>query len=258
MKIYFLGTCSGTEPMPDMNHVSFAIEKEGTLYFFDAGENCSRTAHLMGLDLLSIKTIFISHTHMDHVGGLGNLLWHIRKLTKVKKTNPNNENIDIYIPNLETYEGVWKILKNTEHNFAIDYSMTPNKVADGVIFDDGNLKVTAFHNRHLPKNEVTGEWLSYSYLIECEGKSIVYSGDVFDYSDLDVVIGKYADVLIIETGHNGVDKVYDYTKNKNLGKIYFNHHGREIINNPEQSENKVKEYFNGKAQILRDRTIIEL
>ncbi len=258
MELYFLGTCSGTEPMPDMNHVSFAIKKDEKLYFFDAGENCARTAHLMGLDLLSIKNVFISHTHMDHVGGLATLLWHIRKLTKVKKTNPRFGDINVFIPNLETFDGVWKILKNTEGNFACDYAMQPTKVKDGVIFDDGNLKVTAFHNHHLQQTEDVTDWLSFSYRIECEGKSIVYSGDVFNYTDLDVVIGDYADLLIIETGHNGVDKVYEYTKNKNLGRVCFNHHGREIINNPVQSEQKVKDYFKGKAQILRDRTIIEL
>lgn len=258
MELYFLGTCSGTEPMPDMNHVSFVVAKGEKLYFFDAGENCARTAHLLGLDLLKTKSVFISHTHMDHVGGLAPLMWHIRKLTKVKKVNPYNGDIEVYIPNLETFDGVWKILKNTEANFAIDYKINEKKVVDGVIFSDENIKVTAFHNRHLSKNESTGEWLSYSYLIECDGKKIVYSGDVFDYTDLDVVIGDGADVLIIETGHNGVDKVYEYAKDKNLGKILFNHHGREIINNPEQSQEKVEKYFNGKAQILRDKTVIKL
>ena len=84
MKIYFLGTCAGTEPMPDRKHASVAIECGDAIYWFDAGEGCSYTAHNMGLDLLRVKKIMISHTHMDHVGGLGNLLWNIRKLSSVK------------------------------------------------------------------------------------------------------------------------------------------------------------------------------
>ena len=84
MKLWFFGTCSGTEPLPGRHHVSFALESEGGLYWFDAGEGCSYTAKLAGADLLAVKKIFISHTHMDHVGGLGNLLWNIRKLEWVE------------------------------------------------------------------------------------------------------------------------------------------------------------------------------
>ena len=63
MKITFLGTCSGTEPMPNRKHVSFVIEHAGAVYWFDAGEGCSYTAHLAGIDLLSTRAVFISHTH---------------------------------------------------------------------------------------------------------------------------------------------------------------------------------------------------
>ena len=77
MKIHFLGTCAGTEPIPGRQHMSFVIESNGALYWFDAGEGCSRTAYLNGLDLMGVKAVFISHPHMDHTGGLANLIWTI-------------------------------------------------------------------------------------------------------------------------------------------------------------------------------------
>lgn len=65
MKIHFLGTCSGTDPMPDRNHASWVLEVDDKLYFFDAGECCSRSAHLSGLDVLTMKAVFVSHPHID-------------------------------------------------------------------------------------------------------------------------------------------------------------------------------------------------
>ena len=102
MKIHFLGTCAGTEPMPGRKHASIAVESGKNIYWFDAGEGCSYTAHLLGIDLLKVNKVVISHTHMDHVGGLGNLLWNIRKLVIMRKQLPLHGGIEVYLPNMET------------------------------------------------------------------------------------------------------------------------------------------------------------
>ena len=137
MKLHFLGTCSGTEPMPGRHHTSFALETEGRLYWFDAGEGCSYTAHLMGLDLLAVNKIIISHLHIDHVGGLANLFAVIRKLNVMQKRLPTHGDIDIYIPNMDTWDGVCKILDNSEKSWRTSYTIRANQVVDGVLFDDG-------------------------------------------------------------------------------------------------------------------------
>ena len=87
-KIRFLGTCSGTEPFKNMHHTSFLIEEKGKTYWFDAGENCSRLAFLQGVDMLSVSSIFISHPHIDHIGGLLNLILLIRQQIWKKEGEP--------------------------------------------------------------------------------------------------------------------------------------------------------------------------
>ena len=124
MKIHFLGTCAGTEPMPARKHSSTAIELNDTLYFFDAGEGCSYTAHNMGLDLLKIRAIFISHPHLDHVGGLCNLLWTVRKLRYHYGKKTKFDEIGVYIPTPETFDGVMKILRNSESGYRCDFAVT--------------------------------------------------------------------------------------------------------------------------------------
>ena len=257
MKIHFLGTCAGTEPMPGRKHASVAVESGDCIYWFDAGEGCSYTAHLMGIDLLKVKKVVISHTHMDHVGGLGNLLWNIRKLSNVQKRFPIHGGVEVHIPNMETWEGIMSILRNTENGFKTDYPVMAREIQAGVVFDDGVMKVTAFPNSHLGDVN-SAKCLSFSYLIECEGKRLVYSGDVGKYQDLDEVLKGGCDGLIIETGHFNVDAVCEYVADKKIERLFFSHNGREILYDPEGSREKVKRRIGEHALICEDGMTVEL
>ena len=252
MKLHFLGTCSGTEPMADRRHTAFVVESGQRLYWFDAGEGCSHTAYLKGLDLHAVCRVIISHTHMDHVGGLANLFWNILKLTHVgKKTTPYAGDIELYIPNLETWDGIWKILANTEGGFRAPFSILPTEVRDGLLFDDGVMRVTAFHNHHLRHSE--GEpWRSFTYRIECEGKVVVYSGDIKNYTDLDGAIGDGCDAAIVETGHFGIDDVHEYMSGKQVGHVFFNHNGREVLAGRRAAREKLERCFGNAATLCED------
>ena len=91
MKIHIFGCLSGTEPMPGKHHTAWALEKDDVLYWFDAGSGCGNTAHLMGLDVRKIRRIFISHSHIEHTGGLPHLLSVVRKRIERDPDGPGAE-----------------------------------------------------------------------------------------------------------------------------------------------------------------------
>lgn len=237
MKIHFLGTCSGTEPMPGMHHCSFILTVNDVNYWFDAGESCAYTAFTSGVDVMKTKAIFVSHPHVDHIGGLANLLACIRKMTAFKKTLINNNTLQIYFPDLDVLQAV-KTVCGALNTFTIE----EHRIREGVIFEDENIKVTTIHNDHMGEFEDPEDWRSFSFLVEAEGKRLIFSGDVRSPMELDRLGAEGADLLVMETGHHKPQDVCEYAVSRKLKNLRFNHHGRVILYERPAIERMVAEY----------------
>ena len=255
IKITFLGTCSGTEPEVGRHHCSLVFEINGLYYWFDAGENCSHAAYTSGIDVQRVRAVFISHMHIDHVGGLANLIFTIRKVARTRKVpHINGNSYDIFVPDLEKLAAI-KLIANA-HRPAGGVDIVDHEISDGLLFEDENIRVSALHNDHLREAD-KGEWHSYSYLIESEGKRIVFSGDVHYPHELDPLLEGGCDLLIMETGHHKVADVCEFAKSRGVPKLIFNHHGREILADPAAAEEKARSIFPN-ASIANDLDTVEL
>ena len=240
-KLRFLGTCSGTEPFENMHHTSFLIEEKGRVYWFDAGENCSRLAYLQGVDMLSVNSIFISHPHYDHIGGLFNLLCLIGQQKWRKSGEPIDGDVRVFVPTDALWENMDSLLDMTGKSSATQIDFRPRALSDGLVFENEDIRVSARHNEHMgvPSD---GAWRSYSYLIEVAGRKIVYSGDIARLSELDELIGKGCDMLLCESGHQKVAEILEYAKKKRIPRLRLLHHGREIINDRASAESLCEAY----------------
>jgi ribonuclease BN (tRNA processing enzyme) len=196
-----LGTAGGPVPRADRMQSSNRLVVNATLYLIDAGGGVTHRVVQAGYDYRQVSKVFITHAHSDHMAGLATLL--------VSAWEQQAPAIDIY------GSGVEALVKG-----AIDY-MTPNAeirwtegkkrpmadnfrahdVAPGVIYQDGNVKVTAIENTHFhfqPGDPGYGKYKSYSYRFETPDRVVFFTGDTGP-SDAVVELAKGADLYVTET-----------------------------------------------------------
>ena len=201
-KLFILGT--GTpNPNPERMGSSYLVLANDEPYLFDYGTGVIRRiaafspswgGEYQALEVENLKYAFLTHIHSDHTLGLADLIitpWIMGRSEPLKIFGPKGAKnmhtniIKAYQPDID-----YRIYGTQPQN-STGYEVIFNVLKDKFVYQDENIKVTAFLNDHGDLQE------SYGFLIETTDKKILISGDTAMSKNL-ISYGENLDYLIHE------------------------------------------------------------
>ena len=199
---------SGTpNPNPERGGSAYAVIVDNTPYLVDFGPGAIRSfAALMPawgggmkeMDVTKIEHAFLTHIHSDHTTGLSDLLltpWIMGRENKLNLYGPKGLEkmagslLDAYADDID-YR-----VNGTQPSNGTGYQFNFTELADGVVFQDINLKVEAFKVNHGDFED------AYGFRFTSKDKVIVFSGDTGPSKSLERY-AKDADILVHEVYSN--------------------------------------------------------
>lgn len=203
-----LGTGGGPVIQVERSQPANALLVGEEAYLFDVGEGSVRQLKAAGIPLANVKAVFVSHLHLDHVGGLAALLssrWVVGMRTPVTVIGPHG--IKDMIEGLIESRGPIEIATavgsagsaSFKSTFVVD-EIDPDTKAPKQVFADKAVRVITVQNDHFHDadgSDYSGSARSYSFRIEAPDRSIVYSGDTGPSEAL-TLLAKDADLLVSE------------------------------------------------------------
>jgi len=204
-RLVLLGTGAGPIPRKERSQPANLLVVGGRPYLVDAGNGLARQLAHAGFVPSDVRTIFITHHHVDHnadIGALMSFAW-IEDNKRNDKTVPP---VRFYGPKSTTdlVQAAQTFMGVSERIFRAGVPMAPSAglfeghdiTADGVIYRDDRVVVTAAENSHYAGVAPSANPdKSYSLRFDMADRSVVFCGDTGP-SDALTSLAKGADVLV--------------------------------------------------------------
>lgn len=215
MKITFLGTSHGV-PAADRYCSCTMLETQGSTYFIDAGAPLIDLLLRRGAALESIRALFTTHLHGDHVNGVipfvDLLNWYYTK-----------PRVQIYLTEEQGISLFWQVIELTDGMKLDAERLSFRLVTPGLIYEDENLRVTAIPTRHLAQANRP----SYALLVEAEGKRVLFSGDLSGHlkeADFPAcAMSEPLDLMVLEMAHFTPEQAQPYLEKCTAKKLCVQH-----------------------------------
>ena len=215
MKLYFLGTSHGV-PAGDRFCSCYVLEVGEKLYIFDAGAPVSKLLLEQGKEMKNIKGFFLSHFHGDHADGGVSLLtlcdWYFQEAA-----------FEAWLSDDVTEKAIRVYAEACDDVTFADGRIQLKVIREGCIFDDGAVRVTAVPVGHI----VRPDKRSWAFLVEAEGKKILYTGDLsYGLKKADfpqVALEEKMDLILSEGAHFPVEALETYMEKVDTGYFAVTH-----------------------------------
>lgn len=198
-QVVLLGT--GTpNAEPDRSGPALAIVVNGQAYLVDCGPGVVRraaAAQRAGIDALAVERltrVFITHLHSDHTLGYPDLIftpWVLDREAPLEAYGPPGlaEMTDHILRAFE--KDIRARVDGLEPANTTGYRVNVHEIAQGPVYQDRNVRVTAFPVRH-------GSWRhAFGFRFDTADRSVVVSGDTAPCDSL-VEQAKGCDILVHE------------------------------------------------------------
>ena len=194
LSLILLGT-GNPRPNPEHAAAATAIIAGNEWFVVDAGRGVTMRIAATALNYEAMRGVFITHLHSDHTAGLPDLFvtsWMFgRKTTPLQLFGPSGIG-KLSDAMLQFFDYDIHIRRDlVERLPAAGATIRTHVVREGVVYEDANVRVTAFRVEHPPVEP------AYGYRFDAAGKSIVISGDMRPNRNL-VRYAKNADILVCE------------------------------------------------------------
>ena len=213
MKITFLGTSHGV-PAADRYCSSAMIEVNDSVYLIDAGAPAADLLIRRGVNLDTVKAVFTTHLHGDHVFG-------VIQMASLFNWYFQTTNADFYLTEQAGIDAVDHLIETIDGKLSDRVRL---KLMDqSTVYEDESIRVTPFPTQHLAHENRP----AYSYLIEADGKKVLFSGDLsyrLEKQDFPAyALENEVDLMICEMAHFGPEHIMPYLEKCRAKELIFNH-----------------------------------
>ncbi len=165
---------------PDRSGPAVGVVRNGRAYLVDAGPGIVRRAAaaarsgVPALEPQNLQTLFLTHLHSDHTLGLPDVIlsaWTLERTAPLEVFGPPGTKAMVDHLLAAYAADIRNRIDGAEPANETGYKVNVHEIRPGMVFDDGNVRVTAFAVPH-------GDWeVAFGYRFDSADRSVVISGD---------------------------------------------------------------------------------